>query len=160
MTIQVKLADFDNSVVLDPCCPSIVDSATSCLPCSPTYAAPEVFVASRVDLAKADVFSLGITLFVMATGYAPWTQGAFRSIVLHLVSGASDTHCIRPTFPSRFSLPLQRLLEGMLAIDPSNRMGMDEIEGHQWLQDFASSWEEGRTSMDVLSAMRPQDVYV
>jgi serine/threonine protein kinase len=95
------------------------------------YAAPEVLSGSITS--KMDYYSLGITLWELLTGKDPFTldNGKRRN----------DAHLIRDTIEGRIaddilskepgvSKKMERLIRGLLVIDPEHRWGYDEVTRH------------------------------
>ena len=67
---------------------------------SPTYIAPELRGPGQHDLFAADVFSLGVTLYIMALGAMPWTMsdrscGYFRSFQAHVANSYPGESVVR-----------------------------------------------------------------
>jgi serine/threonine protein kinase len=72
--LNVKLGDFGFGRRAAP-------DALLVTPCgSPDYVAPEVLLGQPYDGMKADIWSLGVVLFVLETGRIPWT--ATNNVVL------------------------------------------------------------------------------
>jgi serine/threonine protein kinase len=97
---HVKLGDFGLSLFASDLLHSRGDS--------PAYAAPEMYESGVVDLFKADIFSLGVTLFQLACGrlpYAPDDVLKMREI----------------EWPEGFSVAFVELLKAMLARAPLDR---------------------------------------
>jgi serine/threonine protein kinase len=95
------------------------------------YAAPEVL--SGLISPKMDYYALGITLWELLTGKDPFTteNGKRRN----------DAHLIRDTIEGRMaddilskeprvSQNMERLIRGLLVIDPEHRWGYDEVTRH------------------------------
>jgi len=92
------------------------------------YAAPEVL--SGIITPKMDYYALGITLWELLTGKDPFTldNGKRRN----------DAHLIRDTIEGRIAddilskeprvgQKMERLIRGLLIIDPEHRWGYDEV---------------------------------
>ncbi|GBU29640.1 hypothetical protein R84B8_03213 [Treponema sp. R8-4-B8] len=95
------------------------------------YAAPEVL--SGIITPKMDYYALGITLWELLTGKDPFTldNGKRRN----------DAHLIRDTIEGRIaddilskeprvSKKMERLIRGLLVIDPEHRWGYNEVTRH------------------------------
>jgi serine/threonine protein kinase len=95
------------------------------------YAAPEVL--SGIISPKMDYYALGITLWELLTGKDPFTldNGKRRN----------DAHLIRDTIEGRIaddilskeprlSQKMERLIRGLLVLDPQRRWGYDEVTRH------------------------------
>ncbi len=84
---------------------------------TPHYMAPEQLIGSTVDF-RADIFSLGATLYHMFTGSPPFAGSTFTEIVANRVKGT------RPPVGSmagHLSPATARLVEAMMAENPADR---------------------------------------
>lgn len=81
---HVKLADFGMAKHFD----YHVKSAEKCGTIK--YFAPEMFQCIEVDPFKADIWSLGITFFVMATGFFPFNFHSREELELMITKGEID----------------------------------------------------------------------
>ena len=77
------------------------------------YSAPEVFETDEFDPFKADIYSLGVMLHVLATGYFPIPGD------LSFAAQKVDETCLS-------------LLQILLAVDPKKRGTIDEVLAHSW----------------------------
>lgn len=100
------------------------------------YLAPELLqrpteqssTLTAVELAAADVWALGLTLFVMVAGYMPWQLASSDD------SGYEEyMRDPESMWPSWFSSELCSLLGGMLQQDVSRRLTLREVWEHSWL---------------------------
>ena len=80
------------------------------------YTAPEVLLQDRYDH-RADLYSLGVTLFQLATGVLPSAGNDAAAIRFHLQAEAPDPLAYRPDLPG----PLASILRRLLARDPQAR---------------------------------------
>src|SRR5688500_10520599 len=80
------------------------------------YVAPEVLLQDRYDH-RADLYSLGMTLFQLATGVLPSAGNDAAAIRFHLQTEAPDPLAYRPDMPAQLASILRRLL----ARDPQGR---------------------------------------
>eukprot|EP00638_Chattonella_subsalsa_P005714 CAMPEP_0117743888 /NCGR_PEP_ID=MMETSP0947-20121206/6413_1 /TAXON_ID=44440 /ORGANISM="Chattonella subsalsa, Strain CCMP2191" /LENGTH=209 /DNA_ID=CAMNT_0005560695 /DNA_START=381 /DNA_END=1008 /DNA_ORIENTATION=- len=125
---HIKLCDFGSC--------SFIDSAEATnMHGSPSYSPPESFSARekpgcRQELAAQDVWSLGITLFAMVTGFLPWMEANGSDSFFKEYSSTKslkrflDGTCI--------SEELEKLLESMLRQNPLERITLEEINSHPW----------------------------
>jgi serine/threonine protein kinase len=108
---RAKLADFGLSCFVRG---SELDFAAG----SRAYMAPELdHNRSSPDLFRADIWSLGVTFYVLLVGENPWARPAKRS---KLSSGHISVDAI-VKFPDGFSQDLKDFLLRMLCIVPSQR---------------------------------------
>jgi len=98
------------------------------VPCgSPAYTAPEILLAHEYDGHQADVWSLGILIYVMLAGRFPF-QGATRAEL--------SRNVLRGTFtsPSGLSREPESLLRRVLVLDPNQRYTIEHVRVHPWMQ--------------------------
>ncbi len=111
--VIVKVIDFGLAKITDQ------DSAEAALTIAgfagtPYYASPEQLQEKPLD-SRSDIYSLGMTLWFMLTGSAPFTGTLAEVMTQHLMVGL-------PKEPlSRFPKPIASLLERMVRKDPDER---------------------------------------
>ena len=116
---DLKLVDFGLSTkytddsLLDQPCGTVV------------YAAPEVLDGNDYHGMLADVWSSGIVLFGMASGYLPFCDQDDEVNKKHVLEGKID-------LPEFFSPMLKDLLRHMLDINPITRYTLQDIREHPW----------------------------
>ncbi len=81
-----------------------------------THAAPEILLQDAYDH-RADLYSLGMTLFELATGVLPSAGGDLAAIRFHLRDEVPDPLKLRPDMPA----PLAAILRRLLQRDPQRR---------------------------------------
>ncbi len=99
-------------------------------PCgSPYTVAPEILNRKGFG-SKVDMWAIGCILFVMLTGGYPCSDGSESDfqIKIKIMTGR------REKYPDWFSNSLKNLLEGLLAFKPSNRITIDQMMNHPWIQ--------------------------
>ena len=91
---------------------------------SPKYMAPEQILGKKVD-EKADVYSLGVMLYEMLTGVAPYTRGDHMSVMYQHVQGkAKRARELNANVPQTLSDVVARCM----AVDKSKRFpSMEEV---------------------------------
>ena len=92
------------------------------------YTAPEVINGIEYKQ-NCDVWSLGVCLFTMASGYMPFTH---TSDLKNLYEQVNNLF-----FPSSFSPALVNLLQKMLAFKPDQRPNLVELQNHPFLSGIA-----------------------
>ncbi|KAK1333040.1 hypothetical protein QTO34_006573 [Cnephaeus nilssonii] len=90
------------------------------------YMAPEVLRQEPYDGRKADVWSLGVTLYRTVTGTVPFQGQSLAKIKRQVLAGQFEA-------PPRMSREGKQLLRWLLTVDPSQRPTLDEVMQHPWL---------------------------
>ncbi|MFQ5420430.1 MAG: SUMF1/EgtB/PvdO family nonheme iron enzyme, partial [Anaerolineae bacterium] len=81
------------------------------------YMSPEQVKGARVD-ARTDIYSLGVTLFEMVSGHAPYeAESAMTMMMMHVQDPVPDVRKLRPDVP----IDLARVISKALAKEPENR---------------------------------------
>ena len=91
---------------------------------SPKYMAPEQILGKKVDV-TADVYSVGVIIYEMATGIPPYSRGDHMSVMYQHVQGKAK-HCqeINPEINDEFAA----LIIKAMSVDKSKRFqSMDEL---------------------------------
>ena len=95
------------------------------------YIAPEQIVDSRVDI-RADIYSLGGTLYYLLTGKSPFQDGSSsQKIIWHQVRHPKSLRVLRPDVPEA----MVQVLEKMIAKEPCRRL-QTPIEAANALEPF------------------------
>ena len=81
------------------------------------YVAPEIIKVQPYDPFLADIWSIGITLFQLSTGYFPWKNVPESQIKI-------DEILSSPVFSD---LILRDVIKACLVLDPSERIKVDEL---------------------------------
>jgi len=102
---------------------------------SPEYTAPEVYnrpANIHYNAFQSDVFSLGVTLYCILVGEYPFDETA-----LYLMRGGLEANSY--TIPKNVCLSEKaiHLLDRMFTYNPENRITLDQINDHPWLQKIA-----------------------
>ena len=91
---------------------------------SPKYMAPEQILGKKVD-ESADVYSVGVIMYEMATGVPPYSRGDHMSVMYQPVRGKAK-HCqeINPEIPEE----LAAIIVTAMSVDKSKRyQTMEEL---------------------------------
>ena len=94
---------------------------------TPAYVAPEVIQRKGYDGAKADVWSCGVILYVLLSGYLPFHDTNLMEMYRKINNGEFK-------FPSWVSSDLRSLISKILNPDPISRISMDGIMDSLWFK--------------------------
>ena len=117
---NIKLADFGFSnyykvgAFLDTWCGS------------PPYAAPELFEGRQYDGPRADIWSLGVMLYVLVSGSLPFDGQTLQDLRSRIVA-------CQYRIPFYLSRDCESLIRGLLVVEPSKRLSLAFIARHRWL---------------------------
>jgi hypothetical protein len=102
---------------------------------TPEYVSPEqAYDAHRADI-RADLYSLGCTLFCLLTGHPPFQGGTALEVVFaHVEKEAPDIRTLRPDVPA----PLAAMIARLLRKDPAQRY-QQPVEVAEALAPFCRS---------------------
>jgi len=108
---------------------------------SKSYAAPEVLNGSGYDGFGADVWSLGVCLFAMLSGFFPLDEASpndwrYGKLAEQQHKGRSTTKSVYAWYKrscAHLTPQVVQLLDGMLAISPELRLTMPQVLAHPWI---------------------------
>jgi uncharacterized protein (TIGR03067 family) len=127
-TGQVKILDFGlarfvSEAAEEAASPAAADPAgrltqASTLMGTPEYVAPEQIEAAHAADIRADIYSLGCTLYYLLAGHAPFPHGSpLQKITAHLEEAPRPLGELRPDVPAA----LERVIGRMMEKDPARR---------------------------------------
>ncbi|CAK9294621.1 unnamed protein product [Gordionus sp. m RMFG-2023] len=123
-----KLTDFGLSAV----CGSEVDGLKG-TPCGTLiYTAPEILLGERYDPKLADIWSLGVLLYMLVVGKCPFLENNDNETITMIID-------CKYTIPSQISVECKDLIEKMLVKEPAKRAKLIEILNHPWLRSHTSN---------------------
>lgn len=97
---------------------------------TPAFSPPEISdITIPFDGKIADIWSLGVTLYVIVFGQLPF-EG---ETIIEILQNIKEKPVILPDFPS-ISPQLQDLILKMLIKDPRKRITIEEIKKHPWME--------------------------
>ena len=127
--LNIKIIDFGLSAI-------ITSGKKLRVHCgSPSYAAPEIVARREYEGPPVDVWSLGVVLFAMTSGYLPFhaKNNDKRELCQKIVKGHFKV-------PDGMSMELQNLVRRMLTTDPSRRITLSGILDHSWVRKSAQAF--------------------
>jgi calcium-dependent protein kinase len=100
------------------------------------YMSPEIYAdAGAYDAQKADVWSLGIILFIMMTGTPPMDVPSRSDARFCMVQQGKMADMLRDwQVLSYFSDDCLDLLNKMLCVDPAKRISLSQVMTHPWVK--------------------------
>lgn len=137
--MNIKLADFGFSNNFE-------SGKKLCTWCgSPPYAAPELFQGVQYDGPKADIWSLGVVLYVLVCGSLPFDGQTLYVLKNKVISG-------KFRIPYFMSADCEQLIRQMLLLDPERRLSIKQIRTHRWMGQVPSDSNLlGHESPDVVT---------
>jgi len=121
----------------------------NCVRGKASYQAPELHTSQRYDGFLSDAFSLGVTLYAVLVKDYPWLSTrpggckCFEYVRKHGFRSYLDKRKLRNSqlrVGQILSEPLMQLLEGLLALDPAERLSLGEA---QWASSDGSRATRG-----------------
>ncbi|XP_074301308.1 CBL-interacting serine/threonine-protein kinase 4-like [Silene latifolia] len=124
---NIKIADFGlSAIVQTPLNDSVHLLKTACG--TPAFAAPEIVGRAGYDGSKADVWSCGVILFVLLSGYLPFDDG--NLVVMYRRMCKKEYR-----FPSWVSKSARGLITRLLDPNPNTRLSIEGIMEDSWLKN-------------------------
>ncbi|XP_071693151.1 serine/threonine-protein kinase SAPK2-like isoform X2 [Rutidosis leptorrhynchoides] len=149
-TTRLKICDFGYSKS------SVLHSQPKSTVGTPAYIAPEVLSKKEYDGKIADVWSCGVTLYVMLVGAYPFEDPDdprnFRKTLTRILG-------VQYSIPDyvRVSMDCKHLLSRIFVDNPEKRITIPEIKKHPWfVKNMASDIiEEDEDSLEVVKTNTP-----
>ena len=94
---------------------------------SPPYAAPELFEGRHYSGPKADIWSLGVVLYVLVCGALPFDGHTLQALKSRVLAG-------KFRIPFFMSQDCEHLIRHMLIVDPDKRLALPQVQTHRWLR--------------------------
>ncbi|CAO3591425.1 unnamed protein product [Absidia cylindrospora] len=118
----VKIADFGMSKMQ----PKETLLRTSCG--SPHYASPEIIKGIPYYGPATDVWSCGVILYLLLTGYHPFDDKRTSRLLFKIKNGRYNRR-----MPGDISSSAKDLIEKMLTVNPTERINIHDVLTHAWM---------------------------
>ncbi|PIC16357.1 hypothetical protein B9Z55_022992 [Caenorhabditis nigoni] len=117
---KIKLIDFGFSNFQTP------DQLLNTWCGSPPYAAPELLLGNSYDGMKADIWSMGVLLYILVTGGFPFGSESVNDLKRSVLSGVVK-------IPYWVSVECADFIRKMLVLNPTKRMTIQNVLAHRWM---------------------------
>ncbi|CAL8470696.1 g10238 [Coccomyxa elongata] len=149
---RLKICDFGYSKS------AVFDSQPKSTVGTPAYIAPEVLSRKQYDGEIADVWSCGVTLYVMLVGAYPFEDPSdprnFRKTIQRIMG-------VKYSFPANLALSREcvDLISKIFQANPSNRISISGIRSHPWfLKNLPEELIDGGRAAQALMQPSKQSV--
>jgi serine/threonine protein kinase len=119
----IKLIDFGLSTIID------TDNITTTKCGSPQYVAPEILSENSYNPLQSDIWSIGIMLYIMATGNLPWTEQDNEERLYRQISN------LRWDRDIEISPDILKTIEKIL-VKADKRITLQELKNEPWLKPY------------------------
>ncbi|GMH51426.1 hypothetical protein TrST_g4613 [Triparma strigata] len=92
---------------------------------TPNYVAPEVLEDKGYDGKKADIWSVGVILYVLLAGFLPFDEKIMSDLFRKIQAAEVQ-------YPAWFSDEVRDLMGKILVADPNVRVTISDIKEHPW----------------------------
>eukprot|EP01102_Stenamoeba_stenopodia_P007388 TRINITY_DN206_c0_g8_i1.p1 TRINITY_DN206_c0_g8~~TRINITY_DN206_c0_g8_i1.p1 ORF type:complete len:898 (-),score=181.60 TRINITY_DN206_c0_g8_i1:97-2790(-) len=113
---------------------------------SPTYAAPELIQKKEYCGPEADVWSLGVVLYVFVCGALPFNGHDFLSLFTKILNGDYQ-------IPDHVSPDCRDLIQRMLVVNPEFRATLDDVKNHRWLSSETYAIPDNPPALDTIKSL-------
>lgn len=127
---DLKISDFGLSALYDQSNLDETDQSRAALlhtTCgTPNYVAPEVLADKGYDGRAADVWSIGVILYVLLAGFLPFDEPTMSALFRKIQKAEFS-------YPSWFSEPVRSILDRILVSDPETRATLKDLQTDPWV---------------------------
>ena len=142
--VDFKILDFGLS------CKGNVTNVTGAVG-SPNYVAPEILTNKHYDGTKADIFSLGVLLFIIVIGKFPHGQKILNDRFYKLIAEKRYDEYLKLVQATHTSKEFKELIFSLLAKDPAERPSVKQILNSKFIKD--ASYNEERVNLVMRKKM-------
>ncbi|RHZ00422.1 hypothetical protein DYB31_008131 [Aphanomyces astaci] len=135
---DLKISDFGLSALYEGGGPDGAEGSRASLlhtTCgTPNYVAPEVLADKGYDGRAADVWSIGVILYVLLAGFLPFDEPTMSALFRKIQKAEFS-------YPSWFTPRVKTLLNKILVPDPETRSSLADIQQDEWYMDDTNKLE-------------------
>ncbi|CAN7065504.1 unnamed protein product [Brassica oleracea var. botrytis] len=147
---RVKICDFGYSKS------GVLHSQPKTTVGTPAYIAPEVLSTREYDGKVADVWSCGVTLYVMLVGAYPFEDPSDPKDFRKTIGRILRAHYSVPDYVSD---ECKHLLSRIFIANPEKRITMEEIKSHYWfLKNLPVEMSEGSLRMNDQPSQTEEEI--
>ena len=129
--MDIKLTDFGLSALVKP-------GVLLKVPCgTPAYSAPELISRQPYDGTRADVWSLGVLLFVMLSAALPFNNDDEDEVVRAVTAG--DFAFAPKASWKKVTPQAIDVVSRLLRVRPEARATLAELRAHAWIRDLVDA---------------------
>jgi serine/threonine protein kinase len=103
---------------------------------TPSYAAPELFLSNPYIGEYIDIFSLGVTLFVIVTGTFPFKTAFINDDSYQYFYKNDYLNFWLKKKNLNLSISFMELFDSLCAFEPSQRPSISEIKNSKWMKEI------------------------
>ena len=130
--LNIKLVDFGFATVVDPAKKNKTRLGTE------RYMAPELMYKLPYDARKADVFALGVIIFVFYSGHPPFHEATendpYYKLFIKNPKGFWDFHA-KQNLKRQYTTSFKTLISKMIELKASERFSLEEVKKSEWYNE-------------------------
>ena len=142
--VNFKILDFGLS------CKGDVTNVTGAVG-SPNYVAPEILQSKHYDGTKADIFSLGVLLFIIVIGKFPHGQKILNDRFYKLIAEKRYDEYLKLVQANHTSAEFKDLIFQLLARNPEERPSVKQILNSKFVN--CASYDENKVVRNIKKKM-------
>ena len=117
---------------------------------TPNYAAPELHLKQPYLGVSEDIFSLGVTLFILVTGHLPFLLPVPNDILYRHIFCVDYISYWRKR-NIKLSPSFMELFDNLVAFDPTQRPSISEIRQSKWMKMRREKLKEQKQMMNMMN---------
>ena len=118
------------------------------------YCAPEMFSLQKYRGKPADMFAIGVSLFILVIGCLPFDKAdelndnLFRLLQLDDTYAYWKEHSTQHNYAGKLAKPtFRKLIKALLTKDLAKRLSIEEFLEHPWMRQKYGSDEEAKIEL-------------